>query len=410
MNSIETLTPEDFRTCKFWNRYEDTYISRDHVKLHRYAGSLLIMDIADAMKPGKICEKFTFNWWPHDQIPAGIDELFAAHNYDTRAILATLRALPWQKAKHHRTGEEMDYWQSIDRAALVAALPDFARNPEALKLDINRGDHQAIRIFSPFAQVNPLPHAPKKWTVAHVVRALMAGQFRKLKCNGVYTDDYAFDAGADFQRGEIKNAVAFARRIMESPSGWWASAGDGGIVSICCHHFDSNEFTFDINARHPSTTPVPLKLEKFEPGELSPVVITTTETPAPKNEASVTLAAPRVEFNREKNGVEIHFHTKPDATTLASLKANGWRWSRFSACWYAKRNSLNVTYAAKLAHLTDDQAQALFANGPSLTPETQNGSGSASGAATEQPAPAPSLTLTLAQLAQRALAQSWSVF
>ena len=389
MKIIEALTDTD---CSFWNSYEDTFVRRDKILFHRYAGSLLLLDISEAMKPGKVCDKITLNWWPHDEIPRGIDELFAAHGFDLRALFNALLALPWEKAKHHRTGEPLDHWQQIDRAALVALLPDFAKNPEALRLDLHRGDRQAIRVWSPFATLNPLPCAPKKWTVAHVVRALMAGQYQSLKCNGVYTDDYAFDAGVNYQQGEIKNGVAFARRIMESPSGWWASER-GGVVSICCHHFDSNEFKFDVSRRHPGTEaapvapvvpapPAPLKLEKSA----------AIENPAAEVVASGS--APRVVFNREKNGVELYFPSKPDADTLAYLKHHGWRWSRFSSCWYARRDGFSVSLAVKLGGLTDAQAVDLFGDKPAATELPRE----------EQPQP------SLAELAQRALASSWAVF
>jgi hypothetical protein len=41
-------------------------------------------------------------------------------------------------------------------------------------------------------------------------------------------------------------------------------------------------------------------------------------------------------LNTGKAGVEIRFSARPDANVLARLKANGWRWSRFAACWYQK--------------------------------------------------------------------------
>ena len=388
MKIIEALTDTD---CSFWNSYEDTFVRRDKILFHRYAGSLLLVDISDAMKPGKVCDKITLNWWPHDEIPKGIDELFAAHGFDLRALFNALLALPWEKAKHYRTGEPLDYWQQIDRAALVALLPDFAKNPEALRLDLHRGDRQAIRVWSPFATLNPLPCAPKKWTVAHVVRALMAGQYQSLKCNGVYTDDYAFDAGVNYQQGEIKNGVAFARRIMESPSGWWASERDG-VVSICCHHFDSNEFKFDVSRRHTGAEaapaapfvpapPAPLKLEKS-----GAVEIATGSLP------------PRVVLNQEKNGVEIHFPSKPAPAVLDRLKANGWRWSRFSACWYAKQSPEALALASSIAELNDEQARALFG-----VPEPEP-------APRQSPRPEPAPAPSLAELAQRALAASWAVF
>ncbi len=55
-----------------------------------------------------------------------------------------------------------------------------------------------------------------------------------------------------------------------------------------------------------------------------------------------------VSENEEKNGVEIRFPAKPDASVLETLKANGWRWSRFSACWYTKRTPDALAFARSL--------------------------------------------------------------
>ncbi len=101
----------------------------------------------------------------------------------------------------------------------------------------------AIRTYSPYSKPLPLKATPKKWTVELAIRALMNGQFEGLRCNGVYTDDYAYDAASNFNRGEIQNAEAFAARVMSCPSGWrvWPNS-DGSILHLNCHSFDSNEF------------------------------------------------------------------------------------------------------------------------------------------------------------------------
>jgi len=53
--------------------------------------------------------------------------------------------------------------------------------------------------------------------------------------------------------------------------------------------------------------------------------------------------------NEEKGGVEIRFAEKPDVSTLSKLKSNGWRWSRFSKCWYRKRTDSAISFAQDLA-------------------------------------------------------------
>lgn len=59
------------------------------------------------------------------------------------------------------------------------------------------------------------------------------------------------------------------------------------------------------------------------------VAATTPAPPAKVFQATLTI-------NTEKHGIELRFPSKPAADVLATLKAHGWRWTRFGGCWYAK--------------------------------------------------------------------------
>lgn len=61
-----------------------------------------------------------------------------------------------------------------------------------------------------------------------------------------------------------------------------------------------------------------------------------------------TNSGPTVTLNAEKNGVEIRFPAKPSEDVRTTLKANGWRWSRFSSCWYNRDNPSNRAFAENL--------------------------------------------------------------
>lgn len=67
--------------------------------------------------------------------------------------------------------------------------------------------------------------------------------------------------------------------------------------------------------------------------------------------------SPTITENREKNGIEIRFPIKPAEETRTTLKRNGFRWSRQSACWYAKASESSRTFAATLIS-TVNQIQA----------------------------------------------------
>lgn len=70
----------------------------------------------------------------------------------------------------------------------------------------------------------------------------------------------------------------------------------------------------------------------------------TTTTTTPEGGVGV-----RMTENEERDGVELRFDSKPDANTLATLKANGWRWAMRSRCWYARRNEETLAFARSLA-------------------------------------------------------------
>lgn len=55
------------------------------------------------------------------------------------------------------------------------------------------------------------------------------------------------------------------------------------------------------------------------------------------------------ERNDEHNGIEIKFTEKPDAATLDTLKAEGFRWHKARRVWYAKQTAERLTLAQQIA-------------------------------------------------------------
>ncbi|SHJ62887.1 hypothetical protein SAMN02745165_02810 [Malonomonas rubra DSM 5091] len=201
------------------NSFEELYFEEQQVKMKRSQGQVRITDLSEAMKSGRQCRSYSLN----DTEECGALNWLSSRSFDWPLIFAGLGALPWA-----------DRFREFDAIEVEGAK-------------VYMEDVKAIRVYSPFnlAVIKPLKEEPKKWTLRHVLRALLNGQFKELRCDGQYSDDYAGDAARNFGRGEIANARAFARRIMESPSGWWTHSGENS-VSVCCHHFDSNSFVFDL--------------------------------------------------------------------------------------------------------------------------------------------------------------------
>ena len=61
----------------------------------------------------------------------------------------------------------------------------------------------------------------------------------------------------------------------------------------------------------------------------APTAVEAAEPVATGDGVSMTL-------NAAKNGVELRFDSKPSEAVRDSLKANGWRWSRFGGLWYRR--------------------------------------------------------------------------
>ena len=82
-------------------------------------------------------------------------------------------------------------------------------------------DIKAIRLLPlDVSIISPLKSIPKKWTIRHIVKALVNGQYKNLKKNYYLTDDYAYDAAYNFRAGLIEDAIGFAAKLVKEPTGW----------------------------------------------------------------------------------------------------------------------------------------------------------------------------------------------
>lgn len=181
--------------------------------------SMTIIRLENALKTGATCERFNFNFPVN--VEGGLRRLVRDVDYSLTQLLDVLTSVNFDQA----------------RPELFGAIAHASTEP-------------AIRVFSPFrlTRLRPLDCVPQKWTVKHAVRVIANGQFDSLKCRGQYTDDYAADAARNYGEGEITAALSFIKRIIESPSGWRAYDAGKGVVSLCCHHFDNNEFKLNLEA------------------------------------------------------------------------------------------------------------------------------------------------------------------
>jgi hypothetical protein len=188
---------------------------------------LYIGDIADAMKTGKTCQAVTIEFrnkaYEDGTSFQAVQEFLRPFGTDFRRCLTEVLAKPF-------------------------VLNNWGAQPlQEGDATFHLSNRPGMRTYSPFGTLAPLAAVPAKWTVPHAMRALWNGQFKGLKCKLHLTDDYAGDAASNFGKGEITNARAFCKQIIESPSGWRAS-GQGESISVDCHSFDYNSFTLQIAA------------------------------------------------------------------------------------------------------------------------------------------------------------------
>ena len=155
---------------------------------------------------------------------------------------------------------QMDWWNELlspKREQLFTLLKDNSLGfeeahafwrpfvPESL-MNFRYEAGKAVRYwpFHATSRIKPLKKHPKKWNLTAAIRAIVNGQFKDLKCTGIYTDDYRFDSSVNYRKGPIKNPVDFARKIHESPDGWGVSKqpDENGKLVIRCYHFNNNSF------------------------------------------------------------------------------------------------------------------------------------------------------------------------
>lgn len=137
------------------------------------------------------------------------------------------------------------------------------RHPLVGQWDVLEGNdgQRVFRTHIPGSQVfherfvNRIPRlkaVPERWTLMHVKQALANGQFKDLRCDSQYSDDYARDVLNDYYAGALE-ASAFLARLVSAGSdsgisagqcGWETSLNAGTMkVMVNQHSFDNNSFT-----------------------------------------------------------------------------------------------------------------------------------------------------------------------
>lgn len=117
------------------------------------------------------------------------------------------------------------------------------------------------------------------------------------------------------------------------------------VVGQMSHHTSKEEPTIPYNVEH-------WQDEANPDGAVDAVVfriLLGEVKPPATSQAIISTDGITISENEERNGVELRFATKPHSAVLNTLKAAGWRWSRYSGCWYAKRTPEALAFAQSIA-------------------------------------------------------------
>ncbi|PIP94762.1 MAG: hypothetical protein COW00_01850 [Bdellovibrio sp. CG12_big_fil_rev_8_21_14_0_65_39_13] len=228
------------------------------VKIWSGGENVVITDVTDAGKRGKVCPELSI---------------------DGRYIKNACPCLDLLYSHLHKLFE----------LTTAKKLPEESLNfDERLNFYVREVESKRLLPLD-LSIIKPLKMEPKKWTIPHVIRAIVNGQCKGLRCKYRHLDD----TGQDFGEGEISDPINFARKIVEDPSGWWTNKNGNGAVTICCHSFDSNEFI-----------PI-IEKPKKEKKEAGPILKAETAGPKTTKQKSKELTFEEAREVLEKEGVKV---------------------------------------------------------------------------------------------------------
>lgn len=211
---MKIIKTEEQKCLYEYETMEDHFIVDKMLRVRRFTNSIRITDISNALKIGKTCKEISIN------------VAYDKHFYDVDNFFRDL---------------------FIGKYSISKIFNLFNEDSELGNVGyVYVSDKKSNNTFSPLQEniknVKPLKELPKKWTMRHVVKALINNQCEDLKMNYKYSDDYAYDASMNYFEGVKLNNLVFAQDLIEESSGWWTSINEDNTVKVCCHTFESNSF------------------------------------------------------------------------------------------------------------------------------------------------------------------------
>lgn len=210
---------------------EFKYNNRD-IRIHYFNTMLEITDVTNAKKRSKTCVQLNIYTLGNEDIDA------CKYMNDTN--IATLETF-FEKFKDYSVNQPniftyiiMENIQHQGYTYTVEVLPSNIVVPATYNLK---------DIYKPVKEVKTKSNHIR---ISDIIRILINNNVQVVQ-DGRYTDDYAWDAAINFNKGHMFSPVEFAKKLIKDKSGWSAfvDAENKNRICICCYSFDCRSIYLD---------------------------------------------------------------------------------------------------------------------------------------------------------------------
>lgn len=163
------------------------YVKDANALLKIYRDSIAVIDLTNALQAGKVCKKYSFEFYEADNGFCG--------------LYSFLDDLPFiEFVNNCRAG---NYAVNSTRLNIVG-------------IKYHESDLKACRVISPFTAVKKQNFATGKLNGIKLAKGILTGQIKEIICTGRYTDDYYDDAKRNFCKGrKVSDLLKFADELLK---------------------------------------------------------------------------------------------------------------------------------------------------------------------------------------------------
>ncbi|RED44108.1 hypothetical protein [Aestuariispira insulae] len=189
---VEALNIEDFSKVKLGKVF---YVSTENVCVQRFATTIRIVDLNNALRQGTSCDEFSISATSGDLV-------------DVKDVISRNYSADWLPV----VIAEINNTQIGQGQSMLLNK----------SLRVRRTSRKSIRTFSPFvlSHYKRMRKLPNRWGLRHVARLLVNGQFSVFDCTAYYDDDVLNGFEGRYDEGEVVQPLHFVREIVEKPQGW----------------------------------------------------------------------------------------------------------------------------------------------------------------------------------------------